>query len=98
MKSFDLEVVKKLTRLSRIECSEKEIEVLAQNLEAIVHHFDSLNELNTEGIPPCNHALETLISEMREDEVKETLDRKTFLENSPSHVGGMLRIPPVIQF
>ena len=98
MKPFGRDVVKKLTKFCRIECSEKEIEALSHSLKAIVHHFDSLSELKTEGIPPCNHVLESLVSEMREDEVKETLDRKTFLDNSPSHVGGMVRIPSVIQF
>jgi aspartyl-tRNA(Asn)/glutamyl-tRNA(Gln) amidotransferase subunit C len=34
---------------------------------------------------------------LREDEVTETLDRETFLANSPAHIGGMIRVPPIIK-
>jgi aspartyl-tRNA(Asn)/glutamyl-tRNA(Gln) amidotransferase subunit C len=35
---------------------------------------------------------------MREDKVGETLPRELFLANAPSHVGGLIRVPPVIKF
>ena len=33
----------------------------------------------------------------REDVVGELLNREAFLANAPSHVGGMIRVPPVIK-
>jgi len=35
---------------------------------------------------------------MREDLVVPTLTREEFLANAPAHVGGMVRVPPVIKF
>jgi aspartyl-tRNA(Asn)/glutamyl-tRNA(Gln) amidotransferase subunit C len=60
--------------------------------------MDLLKEVDTEDVPECNHVLEAIQNVMREDKTEETLNRQTFLANSPSHVGGMIRVPPVIKF
>lgn len=56
-----------------------------------------MKEVDTEGVEVCNHVSETVSNVMREDDIGETLPRETFLENSPSHVGGMIRVPTVIK-
>jgi aspartyl-tRNA(Asn)/glutamyl-tRNA(Gln) amidotransferase subunit C len=98
MSHFDEKSLLALTKLCRIECSEEERKKLLTNIESIVAYFDELQKIDTEGVPPCNHVLETAKNVMREDEAGETLDREIFLKNSPSHVGGMIRVPPVIKF
>jgi aspartyl-tRNA(Asn)/glutamyl-tRNA(Gln) amidotransferase subunit C len=97
MSHFDENDLAKLMKLSRIDCTEQEKEKFFHSLSRIVSYMDQLNEIHTEGVTPCNHILATLQNVMREDEIKDTLSRETFLGNSPSHVGGMVKVPTVIK-
>jgi len=96
MSHLNHDSIKKLTELSRIDCSEEEREALLKDLKKILAYVDQLQELETDGVEPCNHLLEDVANVMRDDVVGETLPRKVFLENSPAHTGGMIRVPPVI--
>lgn len=98
MAEFDEKELIKLTKLCRIECTEDEKKALHQQLAKILNYIEQLNEVNTEGIDPCYRVLETLTNVMREDEIGETLPRELLLANAPAHVGGMVRVPPVIKF
>lgn len=86
-----------LAKLCRIKCSQERREQLRQDLHKILGYIEQLRELDTTGVEPCNHVLETVVNVMRTDEVGETLSRKTFLDNSPDQVGGMIRVPPVLK-
>ena len=98
MSNLDEESLLKLAKLCRIECSEEELQTLLKSLQSIISYFNELQEVDTENTPPCNHISDADINVMREDEPGETLQRDLFLANSPSHVGGMIRVPPVIKF
>src|ERR1700690_2426273 len=87
----------KLSRLCRISCSEEEKKSLAKSIKAILVYIEQLQEVDTEGVAPCFTVLETLTNKMREDIPEEPLSRELFLENAPSHTGGMVRIPPVFK-
>ncbi len=97
MAKFNKETIKTLTQLSRIQCSEAEQDKLLKDLQNILAYIDLLNELDTENVPPCNHVLEDINNVMREDKVGKTLSRESFLANAPSHIGGMIRVPPVFK-
>ncbi len=97
MKKFDEDALTKLTHLCRIECTDEEKKALAKHLADVLEYVDQLNELDTEGVEPCYRVLPTLSNVMREDEVGEILPRDVFLANSPAHVGGMIRVPPVMK-
>ena len=99
MKKLNKEILVNLTKLCRIHCSEDELATLLENLESILGYIDQMEEVETEGVPECHYVSESSRgSFMREDEPDQSLDRKTFLDNSPSHVGGMIRVPTVIKF
>lgn len=97
MADLDKETIKKLTQLCRIDCTEEEQEALLKDLKQILGYIEQLQQIDTDNVPPCNHVLEGMANVMREDEVGEVLDRETFLANAPSHIGGMIRVPPVIK-
>lgn len=90
--------IEKLSQLCRIACSNDEKEKLRLKLSKVLDYVDQLRLIDTEGLPPCYTVLEGLANVLREDEVAEELSRETFLANAPAHVGGMIRVPPVIQF
>lgn len=97
MENFDEEELLKLAKLARIECSEEEKERLFKGLKNILTYMEQLQEIETSGVAPCKHVLETVSNIMREDIVGETLSRELFLSNAPSHIGGMIRVPRVIK-
>ncbi len=86
----------KLTKLCRIECSEEERIKLASNISKILSYIDLLQEVETKEVPPCVHITEHLSTITREDKIETTLSREEFFSNAPSHIGGMIRVPPII--
>lgn len=98
MAEFDKETLVHLAKLCRINCTDEELQVLLKNLQSVLGYIDQLKEVDTENAPICNHVSEYVETFTREDEADTTLDRETFLKNSPSHVGGMVRVPTVIKF
>jgi len=97
MPQLDPEIIKNLTMLSRIRCSKEERESLLSDLNEILGYVEQLNEVDVEGLPPCNTVLQGMTNVMREDETGQTLPRETFLANAPEHISGMVRVPPVIK-
>jgi aspartyl-tRNA(Asn)/glutamyl-tRNA(Gln) amidotransferase subunit C len=98
MMEFDEKELIALTKLCHIECTEDERKALQQQLASILSYIEQLKEVDTEGTEPCYCVLEKLTNVMREDEIGEILPRELFLANAPAHVGGMIRVPPVIKF
>jgi aspartyl-tRNA(Asn)/glutamyl-tRNA(Gln) amidotransferase subunit C len=97
MQSFDDKAFEKLSKLCRIECTEEEKEQFTKSLASIIDYVAQLNEVDTDDIPPCNQILPSLVNVMREDEIHGILPRELFLKNAPSHIGGMIRVPPVLK-
>jgi aspartyl-tRNA(Asn)/glutamyl-tRNA(Gln) amidotransferase subunit C len=96
MKGFNQEELEKLTQLARIKCTKEEKKTLLFNLNSILDYVEQLKELDTENTKPCNHILETHVNVMRDDVVETTLSREDFIRNSPEHISGMIRVPPVL--
>lgn len=97
MSTLSKETIKKLIRLSRIDCSEEEQEALLRDLQKILNLFEQLQEIDTENVSPCNHVLEGMGNVMRDDVTQEAMPREVFLSNAPSQIGGMIRVPPVMK-
>ncbi|MBN1915290.1 MAG: Asp-tRNA(Asn)/Glu-tRNA(Gln) amidotransferase subunit GatC [Parachlamydiales bacterium] len=96
---FDKKSLKNLERLCRIKCSEEEAPDLLQNLQKILSYVEQLNEVNTDNVSECYHILEDVpTTSSREDVVGTHLSRDVFLANAPEHIGGMIKVPTVIQF
>lgn len=97
MADLNKETIKHLTRLCRIDCTDQEQDEILKDLKQILDYIELLQEINTDNVLPCYQVLENLVNVTREDEVGKTLNRDTFLANAPSHIGGMIRVPPVIK-
>ena len=98
MPKFDRETLTHLERLCRIRCSPEEEQEILETLPRILGYIDQLNEVDTENTEPCRYVLKEMLKNlMRPDEVVQTLTREQFLNNAPDHVGGMIRVPPVLK-
>lgn len=97
MTTLNNEIIHKLMELSRIDCTEGEQESLQRDLTEILDYVELLQEVDTTNVKPCNHVLANIYNAMRDDVVGETISRDDFINNAPEHVGGMIRVPPIIK-
>lgn len=97
MTKFDEEDLEKLNRLCRLgEATHEEKKTISKHLEKVLGYMELLSEIDTTDVPTCYQVGEIQNSVTRDDTVMNTLSREQFLENAPSHVGGMIRVPTVI--
>ena len=98
MSKFDKSILVNLEKLCKIKCTEEEEKDLLQSLKRILDYMDLLNEVDTENVSTCNYVLKDMQkSVLREDIAKDHMSKEEFLANSPSHIGGMIRVPIVIK-
>ena len=97
MGQFKEEDLKRLAKLCRIECTDEELKNLTQDLTKILAYVELLQEVDTADLVPYSHMAEQAFFSLREDVDKSSLPREVFLSNAPDHVGGMIRVPPVIK-
>lgn len=97
MAKLDREIVKKLSKLCRIHCTENEADKLVVDLQKILDYVQQLESIDTDGVSPCNHVLEEVVNVMRDDIVGKTMPRELLLSNAPDKIGGFIRVPPVLK-
>jgi aspartyl/glutamyl-tRNA(Asn/Gln) amidotransferase C subunit len=99
MITFDEEDLEKLNKLCRIgEATEEEKRTISKHLNKVLGYMELLSEVDTTNVPTCYQVGETQENVLRDDVVMDTLPREQFLDNASSYVGGMIRVPTVINF
>lgn len=91
------EEISRLVHLCRIECTEEEKRALASHLDKVLDYVNQLNAVDVSQVEPCLSVLDGMPGPLREDEVGPTLSVQEFLSNAPAHVGGMIKVPPVLK-
>jgi aspartyl-tRNA(Asn)/glutamyl-tRNA(Gln) amidotransferase subunit C len=98
MSKFDRKEFEHLQKLCKLDCTPEEEEGVLHSLQNVLAYLRQLEEVDTEGVAPCSYVLRSLLkNQMREDEVKDLLPREQFLAGVPEHIGGMVRVPPVMK-
>jgi aspartyl-tRNA(Asn)/glutamyl-tRNA(Gln) amidotransferase subunit C len=87
--------VEKVALLARLQLSEQELQTMTGQLAQIVGYVDHLAEVDTEGVEPMAHAVETA-NVFAEDRVEPSLPREQALANAPSHNGRGYLVPAVL--
>ena len=90
------ETVEHIADLARLDLSDEEVAQYRAQLSAILEHFEQLQALETEEIPPTATVL-PLRSVTRADEVEEPMAREDALENAPETEDGCFRVPAVLE-
>jgi aspartyl-tRNA(Asn)/glutamyl-tRNA(Gln) amidotransferase subunit C len=90
------EEVTHVARLARLELSPAELDRMGQELDGILSYIDKLRALDTEGVEPTSHAV-PLVNVMRDDEPAPSLPPGEMLANAPDPVGGLFRVPKIIE-
>ena len=88
--------VEHVARLARLELTEGEQERMTAQLDAILGYIETLNALDTGGVEPTTTVI-PMVSVMREDVVRPSLDREEALSNAPDREGAFFRVPRIIE-
>ncbi len=90
------EEVQHIAELARLALSDEEQSLYQGQLSAILEHFERLQELDTEAIPPTATVL-PLRSVMRADEPRPPFSREDILANAPATEAGCFKVPAVLE-
>jgi len=92
---MDIDQVRKVARLARLDLPDADLAVFAKQLTAILGYMDQLKGLNTDGVEPLAHPL-PLQNVFRPDELKPSLPVDEALANAPSQSGDFFAVPAVL--
>lgn len=90
--SIDIETVRHIARLIRLNISDEEAVLYSQQFSKIIEYFQDLNEIDTRYVDPANE-ISSIRNIYREDEVHSSMSREGFLENVPKKDGRFVIVP-----
>jgi len=92
---IDLELVRKVAHLARLELTLEEEEKFTTQLGDILDYIAQLNELDVSHIVPTTRAID--VSNVTRDDKLETYpDRGEILSNAPEQEGEFFRVPKIL--
>ena len=93
---MDQATVRKMAKLSRLHLTDEEIPYFQNALNRILVLEDKLKEVDTTGVEPMYHSIETTLY-LREDEVTESNERELMQSIAPQIMAGLYLVPKVIE-
>lgn len=87
--------VEHVALLARIALSEEEKDLFSEQLSTILEFFDTIREVDTEGVPPTSH-VGGLVNVFRDDHTRPSLDIDQTLSNAPDAAGRFFRVPRIL--
>ncbi len=89
------EDVKHVAKLAKLEISDEGIAHFTEQMDAIIHMVEQLEELDTENVPVMIHGLRTY-NVMREDKAIPGTDRALLFTNVKSEKDGFIKVPAIM--
>jgi len=96
MTKLSLAEVEAIAELARLDLSEAEKTMFQDQLSAILDYVETLDELDTEQIPPMTSAV-PLYNVMRADETQPALPVEAALANAPDQAENQFRVKPILE-
>ncbi len=88
-------LLREIERLARLPLRPEERESLRGDLSRILDHFESLADLDLEGVEPSSHVTQAEPF-YRDDEPRPGLGTETALSGAAETEDGHFRVPPII--
>ncbi len=88
---LDLDTVRNVAVLARIDLTEDEVETFAHQLGDVLEYAEKLQRVNTEGVPPTPYVL-SLSNVIRADTAAPGLSTDEALANAPDRQGSFFRV------
>lgn len=94
--ALDRKAVEDIAHLARIALNEEDIPATTTKLSGILDLIDKMQAVNTDGVAPLAHPLETT-QRLRADAVTETNQREMLQAIAPATEDGLYLVPRVIE-
>lgn len=88
---LDLETVRNVAALARLDLTAEETERFARQLGDVLAYAERLQQIDTQDVPPTPYVL-PLSNVIREDEPAPGLSMEEALANAPDRQGGFFRV------
>jgi aspartyl-tRNA(Asn)/glutamyl-tRNA(Gln) amidotransferase subunit C len=95
--ALSLEEVRRIAALARLRLLPQEEVRLAGELSAILDYVRLLEELDVSAVEPMTHALASVETPLRGDEVRPGLSPEEALSNAPARDGTCFQVPRIIE-
>ena len=95
-KKIDIEQVRQVAKLSRLDLGEDEIAQFSGQLSAILEYIEKLNQLDTSKVEPLAHCL-PINNCLRDDIIKPSLGAEKTLSNAPESDGQFFIVPKILE-
>ncbi|MHB9036155.1 MAG: Asp-tRNA(Asn)/Glu-tRNA(Gln) amidotransferase subunit GatC [Armatimonadota bacterium] len=82
--------------LSRLELAEEEKDKLAGHINRLLENFQSLQEINTDGVEPTSHVI-PVSNVFRKDEARPSLSAEEVVSNGPQVAENCFVVPRVVE-
>jgi aspartyl-tRNA(Asn)/glutamyl-tRNA(Gln) amidotransferase subunit C len=92
---LDLETVERIATLARVGLTPDEMDLMRDQLSAVLDHISMLEEVDTDDIPPTAQVIE-LQNIMRDDIVEPSLSQQQVLFNAPRTEDGFIKVKAVL--
>ena len=87
--------VRHIALLARVGMTDDEVEVMREQLSGILEHFQVLQRVDTDGVEPTTHSVETH-TVLRDDEPRGSVPMDDALANAPHRDGDYVRVRAVL--
>lgn len=94
--ALNLEDIKRIAHLARIEVSDNEAQETLNKLSGILGLIEQMQAVDTTGIAPMSHS-QDVTQRLREDVVTQTNQRALFQSIAPATQDGLYLVPKVIE-
>jgi aspartyl-tRNA(Asn)/glutamyl-tRNA(Gln) amidotransferase subunit C len=94
--SISRDEVRRIASLARLRFSDDEEARMADEMSAILDYVDTLDEVDTAGVPPMSHPFD-VENVTRPDDVEQRIDQEQALEPAPDRSDGYFRVPKVVE-
>lgn len=95
-KKIDIEQVRQVAKLSRLDLNENEMAQFASQLSAILEYVEKINQLDTANVEPLAHCL-PINNCLRPDEIKPSLGTEKTLSNAPDKDEQFFIVPKILE-
>jgi aspartyl-tRNA(Asn)/glutamyl-tRNA(Gln) amidotransferase subunit C len=89
---IDAETVRHVARLARLELSDAEVAQMAEQLNGVLEHIETIGELDLDGVPPTSHVV-AVENALREDVPVASFPREQILADAPSVLADGFAVP-----
>ncbi|MBF4989658.1 Asp-tRNA(Asn)/Glu-tRNA(Gln) amidotransferase subunit GatC [Methylophilus sp. QUAN] len=94
--ALNLDDIKRIAHLARIEVSDSEAQETLNKLSGILGLIEQMQAVDTTGITPMSHS-QDVTQRLREDVVTQTNQRELFQSIAPATQDGLYLVPKVIE-